>query len=77
MKLPVEGDTCRLPLSAMVPLHAPLAVHAVVRVDDQVSVELPPSVIVAGVSEMLTAGALTISVAERLVVVPKPLQVSV
>ena len=77
MKLPVDGEIDRLPLSVVAPLQAPLAVHDAVRVDDQVKVELAPSVMVAGDNEMLMAGAFTTKVTDRLAEPPAPVQVRV
>jgi hypothetical protein len=52
-----EGVTDSLPLLGSEPDHAPLAVHVVAFVEDQVSMLLPPSVMDVGSKEMLTVGA--------------------
>ena len=62
------------------PLHAPLAVHDVALVDDQVRVALEPSVMLDGTTEIVTVGAagvFTVSVAEALSLPPLPVHVSV
>ncbi len=46
-----------LPDVALLPLHAPEAVHEVALVDDHVSVELPPLSTVVGLAERLIVGA--------------------
>jgi hypothetical protein len=69
-----------VPLVPCDPLHAPLAVHAVAFVEDQVSVALAPSVIVPGdteISAVGAAGAFTVSVADWFALPPAPVQVSV
>ena len=69
-----------MPLVASAPLHAPLAVHDVALVDDQVRVALDPRIIGLGETEIVTvgaAGALTVSVAEALPLPPLPVQVKV
>ena len=74
-----EGVTDSLPLVDSAPDQLPLAVHDVALVDDQVSVELAPSVIDVGSKEMLTvgaAGAFTVRVAELLPVPPAPVQLN-
>jgi hypothetical protein len=72
-----EGVTDSLPLVDSEPDQLPLPVHDVALVEDQVSVELAPSVIEVGLNEMLTVGAgagLTVRVAELLPVPPAPVQ---
>jgi hypothetical protein len=74
------SDTDSLPLVLWVPLHAPLAVQDVALVELQVSVALPPSLIVVGETEIVTvaaAGAFTVTVADALALPPLPVQVSV
>jgi hypothetical protein len=44
------------PLVPSLPLHAPLAAHDVAPVEDQVRVELEPSVTLVGSTEMVTEG---------------------
>jgi len=74
------GVSVAVPLVASLPLHAPLAVHPVAFVEDQVSIALPPRVIVAGFTEIRAvgaAGAFTVSVADWFALPPAPVQVSV
>lgn len=62
------------------PLHAPLAVHEVALVDDQVSIALEPSVMLDGATEIVTVGAegaFTVSMAEALPLPPLPVHVNV
>lgn len=58
MNVPVlAGVTVRVPIPGRDPLQAPLAVHVVTAVDDQLSVALCPRVMVAGATLIFTAGA--------------------
>jgi hypothetical protein len=69
-----------VPLVALAPDHAPLAVHEVALVEDQVSVEAPPLATLAGVAVSVTVGTaapVTVTVAERLTLPPTPVQASV
>ena len=50
------GDATRVPLIALVPLHPPEAVHAVASVEDQVTVEILPDVMLVGLAEIVTVG---------------------
>jgi hypothetical protein len=50
------GDAAKVPLVAFVPLQPPAAVHEVALVDDQVTVELLPDVMLAGFAEIVTVG---------------------
>jgi len=50
------GDAAKVPLVAFAPLHPPEAVHAVALVEDQVTVELLPDVMLAGLAEIVTVG---------------------
>jgi hypothetical protein len=50
------GDAAKVPLVALVPLHPPEAVHEVALVEDQVTVELLPDVMLAGLAEIVTVG---------------------
>ena len=65
---------------ASVPLHAPLAVHDVALVDDQVTVALWPTVIEVGDTAIVTVGtggaAATVRVAVAFALPPAPVQVS-
>ncbi|MGD0732436.1 MAG: hypothetical protein ABR956_14340 [Terracidiphilus sp.] len=72
-----EGLTDSLPLVDSGPDQLPLAVQDVEFVEDQVSVELSPSAMEVGATEMLTVGAgggLTVSDVEPLPEPPAPLQ---
>jgi hypothetical protein len=53
----VAGVTLCVPDVDSVPLHAPLAVHAVALVLDQVSVAADPAAMLVGLTVILTAGA--------------------
>jgi len=50
------GDATRVPLVALVPLHPPEPVHEVALVEDQVTVETLPDVMLAGLAEIVTVG---------------------
>jgi hypothetical protein len=50
------GDAARVPLVAFVPLHPPAAVHEVASVEDQVTVEILPDVMLGGLAEIVTVG---------------------
>jgi hypothetical protein len=52
------GATSSEPLVALAPLHAPEAVHPVVLLDVQVSVDDWPATMLAGVAARVTEGAL-------------------
>jgi len=74
------GVTDCVPLVASVPLQAPLAVHEVASVDDQVSVALLPSAMLVGLTEIMAVGAtgaVTVTVAEAFALPPLPVQVRV
>lgn len=81
MSLPTAvGVSVAVPLVASVPLQAPLAVHDVALVDDQMSVAPKPRVMPDGESEIVTVGAdgvFTVSVAEALPLPLLPVQVNV
>ena len=51
------GDAARVPLVALVPLHPPEAVHEVALVEDQVTVEILPDVMLGGLAEIVTVGS--------------------
>ena len=51
------GDTVRVPLVAFVPVQPPEAAHEVALVEDQVTVETLPEVMLAGFAENDTVGA--------------------
>ena len=51
------GDAAKVPLVAFAPLHPPEAVHAVALVEDQVTVETLPDVMLAGLAEIVTVGS--------------------
>lgn len=76
----VEGITDSLPLVDSGPDQLPLAVHDVAFVEDHESVELAPSEMEVGSTEILTVGAggvFTVRVAELLPVPPAPVQLKV
>jgi len=50
------GDTVRVPLVAFVPVQPPLAVHARALVEDQVTVEILPGLMLVGLAENATVG---------------------
>ena len=50
------GDTARVPLVAFVPVQPPPAVHEVALVEDQVTVESLPEVMLFGLAEIATVG---------------------
>jgi hypothetical protein len=72
------GVACE-PAVGSAPLQPPEAVQAVAFVDDQVSAEVAPLLIVAGLAVRVTAGAgvVTDTVADCTALPPLPLQVSV
>lgn len=77
----VSAPVLALPLVALLPLHAPLAVQLVASVLDQVRVEELPLVTDVGFALKDTVGAgaagVTVTDAERLMLPPLPVQVSV
>ena len=76
MSAPVDCD----PVRALVPAHAPDAVHEVALLDDQVKVDALPLAMVLGPALKLTVTvgfALTVIVAVCAAVPPAPLQVRV
>ena len=50
------GDAARVPLVAFVPLHPPEAMHDNASVEDQVTVEILPDVMLVGLAEVVTVG---------------------
>jgi len=50
------GDAARVPLVAFVPLHPPEAMHDNASVEDQVTVEILPDVMLVGLAEIVTMG---------------------
>jgi len=50
------GDTARVPLVAFVPVQPPEAAHEVALVEDQVTTETLPEVMLAGLAEIVTVG---------------------
>ena len=78
--LVVSAAVLLVPLVATVPLQAPEAVQVVALVDDQVSVELDPLLMLVGLALKLTVGAgvtdapVTVTVADCSVVPPDPVQ---
>jgi hypothetical protein len=66
------------PVSPLVPLQSPVAVHELASVDVHDSVEVPPLPIDAGLAVKLTVGAgITATDAVALPLPPTPVQVSV
>ena len=53
----LAGDTARVPLVAFVPVQLPEAVHEVALVEDQVTIETWPAVMLVGLAEIATVGA--------------------
>ena len=51
------GDAARVPLVGFVPLQPPEAVHEVALVEDQVTVEILPDVMLGGLAEIVTVGS--------------------
>jgi hypothetical protein len=81
--LAVSPEIVWLPEVAFVPLQPPLAVQDVELVDDQVSWVLPPDATLVGLADSVTVGvdggggvALTVTVAEREIEPPVPVQLS-
>jgi hypothetical protein len=69
-----------VPVTALAPDHAPEAVHEVALVEDHVSVEEPPLLIVLGLAPKLTVAEglpLTVTVADCAALPPEPVQVTV
>ena len=69
-----------MPLVDCEPDHAPLAVHDVALVDDQVNVELAPRRMDVGLTEIVTVGAggvPTVTAADAFAFPPGPEHVSV
>jgi hypothetical protein len=52
------GDTARVPLVAFVPVQPPLAVHEIALVEDQVTVEVLPEIMLVGFADNATVGLL-------------------
>jgi hypothetical protein len=50
------GDTIRVPLVAFLPVQLPEAVHEVALVEDQVTIEILPEVMLVGLAENATVG---------------------
>jgi hypothetical protein len=66
------------PVSPLVPLQSPVAVHELALLDDHDNVEVPPLAIDAGLAVKLTVGAgITATDAVALPLPPTPVQVSV
>ena len=72
------GVTVVVPLTASLPVQAPLAVHDVALLDDQVRLALWPTVIEVGVTVIVTVGAgvVTVRVAVAFAEPPLPVQVN-
>jgi len=73
-----SGPTKTLPLVARGPLQAPEAAHAVASVAFQLSVEVPPAAMLAGLALKLRVGGgvTTVTVAVWLAEPPGPVHVS-
>jgi hypothetical protein len=76
------GVSLAVPDAASVPLHAPLAVHAVALVEDHVSVAASPTVTEVGLTARVTVGAgvtaaVTVTVAVAVALPPGPVHVMV
>ena len=56
------GDTVRVPLVAFVPVQPPAAVHEVALVEDQVTTDTLPDVMLVGLAEIDTVGAAGVGV---------------
>ena len=69
------GDTARVPLVAFVPVQPPPAVHEVALVEDQVTIEILPELMLVGFADNATVGA-GVDGDEQLALVPpfEPLQ---
>ena len=61
------GDTARVPLVAFVPVQPPPAVHEVALVEDQVTVEILPELMLVGLAE---SAAMGVAAGEEPVVAP-------
>jgi hypothetical protein len=73
-----SGALLSLPAVGRVPDHAPLAVHEVALVEDQVSAVVPPDATDVGEADNVTTGGLaTVTLTVRLAWPPGPVQVSV
>ena len=73
----LSGLTVWLPEVALLPLQAPLAVHDVVLLEDQLRVLMPPLAIDAGLALRLTLGAValvTVTVVDPEALPPVPVQ---
>ncbi len=77
MALAVSAPVDCEPLTALVPDHAPDAVHEVALMADQVSMELAPLATVLGLAAkvIVGAGAVTVTVTDCVAVPPLPVQV--
>jgi hypothetical protein len=75
----VSAAVVQVPLTALVPLQPPEAVHEFARVEVQVSVDVPPLVIVVGDAARATVGAnpVTTTSVDWVVVPPGPVHVNV
>ena len=76
----LSAPVLQLPLVDSLPLHPPEALQLVALLEDQLSVEDPPLLMLVGFALKLTvglAGADTLTVTDRVALPPEPLQVSV
>jgi hypothetical protein len=53
----LAGDVASVPLVGLVPVQPPPAVHEVALVEDQVTVEMLPEVMLVGLAENATVGS--------------------
>jgi hypothetical protein len=77
--LALSGPVDWLPLTALLPLHPPVAEQEVALLADQVSVALPPAVTALGPTLKLTLGAVceTVTVADCAALPLGPVQLRV
>ena len=54
------GDTARVPLGAFVPVQPPAAAQELALVEDQVTIEIWPEVMLVGFAENATVGSATL-----------------
>ena len=71
------GPVLCVPLVALLPFHAPEAVHVVALVDDHVRDDVEAAATVDGFALIDTVGGFTVTVADDWAVPPDPEQLSV
>lgn len=52
----IKGDTTKLPLIGLVPVHPPEDIHDVALADDQEIVDEPPAFMLVGLADNVTVG---------------------